>query len=101
MPEWKQEISARLASLKLEPTREAAIVEELAADLEDRYAELLSGGMTPAEAKRQTLAELSERTLLARELQRVEQQVNQEPIILGTNRRDRMITDLWQDIWYG
>ena len=30
MPDWKPEIRQRLISLKLEPTREAAIVEELA-----------------------------------------------------------------------
>jgi len=30
VPDWKPEIRQRLAGLKLEPTREAAIVEELA-----------------------------------------------------------------------
>jgi hypothetical protein len=29
MPDWKPEIRRRLAGLKLEPTREAEIVEEL------------------------------------------------------------------------
>jgi hypothetical protein len=29
-PDWKQEIGRRLANLKLEPTREAAIIEEMA-----------------------------------------------------------------------
>jgi hypothetical protein len=29
MPEWKEETKQRLASLKLEPTREAEIIEEL------------------------------------------------------------------------
>jgi hypothetical protein len=32
--------------LKLEPTREAAIVEELSQRLEDYYTELLAGGAT-------------------------------------------------------
>jgi hypothetical protein len=41
MPDWKPEIRRRLAGLKLEPTRKAAIVEELAQYLEDRYAEML------------------------------------------------------------
>jgi putative ABC transport system permease protein len=100
-PEWKNEIRRRLASLKLEATREAAIVEELTQHLEDRYAEALAGGATPAEAERLTLAELSEGELLARELRRVERQVMQEPIVLGTNRRSHMIADLWQDLRYG
>jgi predicted permease len=101
VPEWKPEIRRRLANLKLVPTREAAIVEELAQHLEDCYAEWLAGGATPAEAYRQTLAELSESELLARELRRVERQVAQEPIVPGINRRTNMITDLWQDLRHG
>src|SRR5438477_4152372 len=98
MPEWKNEIRARLVKLRLEPTREAAIVEELAAHLEDRYEELLAGGAAEAEAARGALAELSEYALLARELRRVERQVPPEPIVLGTRRRRNMIADLCQDI---
>ena len=44
MPDWKQEIRQRLASLKLDPTREAEIVEELNQHLKDRYTELRAGG---------------------------------------------------------
>src|SRR5205085_10623750 len=83
MSEWKPEIRQRLAKLKLEPTREAEIVEELSQHLEDRYAELLAGGLRPAEASRATLAELSESELFQRELRRAERSVPQEPIILG------------------
>src|SRR5215211_6995525 len=101
MPDWKPEIRRRLANLKLEPTREAAIVEELSQHLEDCYVELLAGGATEAEARRRTLAELSGSELLAQELRRVERQFKQEPIILGTNRRTNMIADLWQDLRYG
>ncbi|MCI0355853.1 MAG: permease prefix domain 1-containing protein [Acidobacteria bacterium] len=81
MPEWKNEIRARLADLKLEPTREAAIVEELDEHLEDCYAEWLAGGATSAEAARRAVAELSEREILARELRHVERQFQQEPIV--------------------
>ncbi|HEY6403991.1 MAG TPA: ABC transporter permease, partial [Blastocatellia bacterium] len=101
MPEWKQEIRERLADLKLESTREAEIVEELAQHLEDRYAELSSGAPAPDEAYRRTLAELNGRAPLQRELRRVERQVAQEPIAPGTNRRINMIADLWQDLRYG
>ena len=75
MPEWKKEIQRRLASLKLEPTREAEIVEELAQHLEDRYEELKAGGAMPQAAYHTALAELSERDLLTQELRRVEGQV--------------------------
>ncbi len=100
MPEWKKVISARLACLNLSPTREAAIIEELAQHLDDCYAELLAAGATAAQAYRLTLLELSENELLARELRRVEQPVTQEPIVLGTNRRINMFADLWQDLRY-
>src|SRR5262245_18706439 len=100
MPEWKLEIEERLASLKLAPTREAEIVDELAQHLEDRYAESLSGGATPDEAHRAALAELSESETLRQELRRVERTSWQEPMALGTNRRTNMIADLWQDLRY-
>src|SRR5262245_28756458 len=101
MPEWKEEIRQRLANLNLEPAREAEIVEELSQHLDDRYAELLSGGATPTEAERLTLAELRETELLAQELRRVEREVAQDPVVLGANRRGNMIADLWQDLRYG
>lgn len=65
MPEWKNEIRTRLAKLRLEPTREAAVVEELSQHLDDCYAELLANCATPAEAYRQALAELSESEIFA------------------------------------
>ena len=57
MPDWKVEIRGRLQSLRLAPTLEAAIVEELAQYLDDYYAELLAGGATETEAERRTLAQ--------------------------------------------
>src|SRR5262249_5585094 len=101
MPEWKQEIRERLIGLRLEPTREVEIVEENSQHLEDCYEESLAGGATPAEARRRTLAALSDRELLARELRRVERQVAPEPVVLGTNRRSHMLADLLQDLRYG
>jgi putative ABC transport system permease protein len=101
MPEWKQEIHQYLANLKLAPAREVEIVEELAQHLEDHYQELLSVGVTPVEAHRQTIAELRESKLLIRELRRIEQRSSQESIIFGTNRRGNMIADFWQDLRYG
>jgi len=101
MPEWKTEIRLLLANLHLAPAREATIVEELAQYLEDCYAESLSSGATEAEAYQCALAELSGSEFLARELRRLERQVPQEPIMLGTNRRTNMIADLLQDLRYG
>jgi len=101
MPDWKPEIRRRLAGLRLLPMRETAIVEELAQDIADCYAELLSGGATEAEAYRAALAELNDSEILARELRCVERQVAPEPIVLRFNRRTNMIADLWQDLCFG
>src|SRR5262245_787150 len=101
MPEWKQEITKRLAALELEPAREAEIVEELSQHLEDRYAELLAGGATRVEAECQTLAELSASETFRQELRRVERPAPQEPVVPGAGGRGNMIGDLWQDLRYG
>ncbi|HKQ78245.1 MAG TPA: ABC transporter permease [Blastocatellia bacterium] len=101
MLEWKDEIRRRLADLKIEPTREAEIVEELAQHLTDRYAESRASGATHDEAYREALAELSESELLTQELRRAERPAPQDPVVLGANRRSNMIGDLWQDLRYG
>ena len=100
MPEWKEEIRQRLADLRLAPTRDAEIVEELAQHIEDRYEELLASGVTEVEASRTALAELSESDLLPRELQLVERRASVEPVVLGANRKRNMITDLGPDLRY-
>ncbi|HEV8483088.1 MAG TPA: ABC transporter permease, partial [Blastocatellia bacterium] len=108
MSDWKDEIRQRLGDLRLEPTREAEIVEELSQHLEDRYLELRSGGAAEEDARTTVLAELSGGELLQRELQRVESRVLEEPVCLGAafettlgGRRRNMFADLWQDFRYG
>ncbi len=101
MPDWKQEIRQRLANLTLEPTREAEIVEELSQHLDDRYGELIGGGVSDDQATRIALAELSDTPLLAKELQRAERLARQEPLVLGSNRRSNMLGGLWQDLRFG
>src|SRR5262249_41748269 len=97
----KDEIRQRLAGLKLEPTREAAIIEELAQHLADCYAEWLASGAAEAEAYQRTLAELSGREWLARELRRVERASNPAASGPGINRRSNMIAAFWQDLRFG
>ena len=98
MPEWKKEIRQRLAELRLAPTRESEIVEELAQHLDDRYEDLLAAGAAEAEARRVALAELSGNDLLTRELRRVERPVLREPVAGGTGN---VLADLGQDLRYG
>ncbi len=100
MPEWKEETGKRLAGLKLEPAREAEIVEELAQHLEDRYRELLAVGMTEAEARQKAVEELSEQNLLVHELRTV-QRATKESFVPGGGRGTTVMADLRQDLRYG
>ena len=52
MPDWSGEIRRRLSAVRLPPEREAAIVDEVAQHLEDRYQTLLASGQPAAEAER-------------------------------------------------
>jgi putative ABC transport system permease protein len=100
VPDWKAEIERQLAAAKLEPTREAEIVEEIAQHMELLYEELLEDGATAEEARRAILQEFSENESLTQELQRVERCAPPESIFLQS-RREHMFADLWQDIRYG
>src|SRR5260221_87335 len=103
MPDWKKEIRARLAGLRLAPTREAEIVEELAQYLADCYEELLASGATNEDAWRSTLTELNESDLLAADLNKIERTVNAEPVILGATsaRGANLLRDLSRDLRFG
>ncbi len=79
MPDFKAEVRLRLSRLGLEPTREAAIVEELAQHLEQRFEDLVAGGLSSASARVAVLKELSEGSRLERDLLRIERQVRFEP----------------------
>jgi predicted permease len=100
-PEWKKEITNRLANLKLDPGREAEIVDELSQHLEDRFQELLSGGAPEDEARKMALQDLSEGDLLARGLQQVEREVMPVQTPLGGGSRKSFLDGLWQDVRYG
>jgi putative ABC transport system permease protein len=63
MPDWAGEVRARLSTLRLSPTRESEIVEELSQHLDDRWRELIAGGTSPDEATRLALAEFRGDTL--------------------------------------
>jgi len=57
MPDWALEVRKRLASVRLSPTREAEIVEELSQHLEDRWRDLIAGGASHEIATQTVLAE--------------------------------------------
>jgi putative ABC transport system permease protein len=101
VPDWKEEIRRQLAGLRIAPTRESEIVEELAQHLDDRYQELLGDGTSAGAAKQLTRAELIESELLAAQLRRVELKSPPDPIVTGVNLRTNMIVDTWKDVRFG
>jgi len=65
MPDWRPDIASRLGGLRLDPAREAEIIDELSQHLDLRYDELLSEGATADEAFRTAISELRDAQALA------------------------------------
>jgi hypothetical protein len=65
MPDWRPDIASRLGGLRLDPAREAEIIDELSQHLDERYDELLSEGATADEAFRTAVSELRDAQALA------------------------------------
>ena len=76
---WERELRAHLSGLHLSPSREAAIIEELAQHLDDRQRELVSGGMTADEATATVLRELKHADRLHPRLSALRQAHTPEP----------------------
>ncbi|MBO0798304.1 MAG: ABC transporter permease, partial [Blastocatellia bacterium] len=99
MPDWTEHVRRRLAGLRLSPTREAEIVEELSQHLEDRYRELLASGMSPDEATRVALADFRDGNHLAEYIAPLRQAHTPSEITPGAPG-GRLFSDLWQDLRY-
>lgn len=99
MPDWAPHIRARLASLRLSPTRETDIVDELSQHLEDRYRELIAGGRSPDEATRLALADFQSGNVLGRQMASLRQGRVTPPTVLGAST-GQVVSDLWLDIRY-
>jgi putative ABC transport system permease protein len=100
MPDWRVEIARRLSSLKLNSTREIEIVEELSQHLEDRYQELVSGGATDDDARRDVLMELNYENLPAQGILETVREARQEPAAPGNSGHNNFFASLWQDLRY-
>jgi putative ABC transport system permease protein len=101
MPDFKIEISARLAKLGLSPVREAEIAEELSQHLEEEYEHALSCGASEEQAHQQVLEQLNTAEVLRRELRRVADRGSENPITLGRELKISIFADLLQDLRYG
>jgi predicted permease len=96
MPDWTPELRRRLASLRLSPTREASIVDELSQHLEDRRRDLIAGGVDPDTATAMVGAELERAELLTPRLAALRQaQWHAAP---PPGVRGRAFGGVWQDL---
>ena len=99
MPDWKKEIRAAIASLNLEPTREAEVVEELSQHLRDRYEEMLIGGISEQSAYSTLLAELNDGTLTAGLKASIP--AARQPLPVGIDNNERFSAGILSDLRYG
>jgi putative ABC transport system permease protein len=88
-----------LSSLRLSPTREHEIVDELSQHLEDRWCELISGGASEDEATRLAVAEFREGNLLAKYMAPLQQAQVPAAITPGAPG-GYFLRDVWQDLRY-
>lgn len=96
---WAREVRTRLSSLRLSPTSETEIVEELSQHLDDRWRELMSGGASPDEATRLTLGEFRSGNVLAKHMAAL-RQAHAPPSITPGAPTGHVLADLWQDLRY-
>jgi predicted permease len=100
MPDWKPEIRKRLVGARLDATRETEIVAELSDHFEDRYADLIAGGLAAAEARQAVLEELGQAAAIAAELRRSEPAPGPEPLPAGAAPAGRLAADVLADLRY-
>jgi predicted permease len=99
-PDWTPHIRARLsASLRLSPTRERDIVDELAQHLDDRWRELIAEGRSPGQAEALALGEFRDRDTLSRYLSPL-RQARASPTPTPGAPTGTWLTDLWRDVRY-
>jgi putative ABC transport system permease protein len=99
MPNWSKEIRSAIASLDLNPTREAAVVEELSQHLRDRYEEMLAAGVSAHEAERTLRAELNDGLLLSGLKATIP--AAKPPLAAGKESDEKFLAGIIGDLRYG
>jgi putative ABC transport system permease protein len=97
--DWAPHVRPRLSSLHLSPAREAEIVDELSQHLDDRWRELMAGGVSPDQATLVTLAEFKEAKLLEKYLAPLRQSQSPPSIVPGAPT-GHVLGNLWRDLRY-
>src|SRR5581483_687008 len=90
MPDWQPAIRTRLRGVPLDPAREAEIVEELSAHLDDRYREQLRAAVAGPVAERAAIAEL--------EALRIAPRPRHDPLPIGSKEGRNLMANIWHDV---
>ena len=96
---WAREARSQLSPLRLSPTREAEVVDELVQHLEDHWDELVRGGASADEASRIALDRFRGGNMLAEQMASLRQAHARAAPAPGAVT-GRTITDIWQDLRY-
>jgi putative ABC transport system permease protein len=99
MPDWPKEIRAAIASLNLDPAREAEVVEELSQHLRDRYDEMLMSGISSDLSSQTLLQELNDGTLLSGLKATVH--TARPPLATGNDAGEPLLAGIWTDLRHG
>jgi predicted permease len=110
MRDWEQYVRDHLSLSDLTREREARILRELAAQLEDFYREAIARGMTDADADAHARAQITDWTRLAGTLKGAQRPHVRSPLDRWSERLDDrarerrgrwlLFADYWQDIRY-
>ncbi len=98
MLDWKSEIQKRLRGLRIEPEREAEMLDELSLHMQDNYDELRASGLSHEDARRDVIAELDSTDLVS-ELQST-QRTRLESVPEGAPRTGAIFFDFFLDLRY-
>src|SRR5687767_8835740 len=93
---WRDQIRPHLAPLRLDPAREAEIIEEISQHLDERYEELLHTGTPPERARHVALDELLEADVFLAAMRGLRQ--TQAPQHQLTRAGTSFLLDAWQDV---
>src|SRR6185437_4170032 len=100
MRNFKDIVRERIAPLHLQPAAEASLIEELTQHLEDKYAELRSGGATDKEARQKAAAELDDMYPLQKEFLKKQAMPGKEAVQIGDATRGNFMDDVRRDLRY-
>src|SRR5215208_3487525 len=100
--DWRTELRARLARMKIAPAHEADLVDELAQHLDDQHADLRARGHNDDDARRILLDQLTDESLrdAAESWRRAHPMPPRIPTGIPAGKR-RWLETTWQDIRYG